>query len=134
VKNTASGGWRHSRKVDAELAGRIVTFAEQRRCEGASWRAIATELGASEIVRRWCGDGTLVLGDQFGSPKSISVDAIGGALGVGSSRGAKTGSCGASTARCAASSCARAREAKTRRIVRPRANPEAEKLDGRSEK
>lgn len=37
-----------------------MAFAEQRRRAGASWKAIATELGACfETVRRWCGGGTL---------------------------------------------------------------------------
>jgi hypothetical protein len=37
------------------LRARVVRFAEQRRSEGRSWMAIATELGARfETVRRWC--------------------------------------------------------------------------------
>lgn len=38
-----------------ELRERLVAFAEARRAEGASWKAIATELGACvETLRRWC--------------------------------------------------------------------------------
>ena len=43
------------KRFEPELRARIVAFAERRRREGASWMAIATELGACfETVRRWC--------------------------------------------------------------------------------
>ena len=49
------------RRFDPELRRRIVAFAGRRRGEGASWQAIATELGACfETVRRWCGGGAIV--------------------------------------------------------------------------
>lgn len=51
------------KRFDAELRRRMVVFAEQRRREGASWKAIATELGACvETVRRWCGVGAPITG------------------------------------------------------------------------
>lgn len=43
-----------------------MAFAEQRRREGASWMAIATELGACfETVRRWCGGGSVAAARQL---------------------------------------------------------------------
>lgn len=43
------------KRYDTALRARVVQFAEQRRSEGRSWMAIATELGARfETVRRWC--------------------------------------------------------------------------------
>jgi hypothetical protein len=59
------GGGR-GKRFDPELRRRIVAFAEQRRREGASWKTIATELGACfETVRRWCGGGALVPARQL---------------------------------------------------------------------
>jgi transposase-like protein len=53
-------GGARGRRFDPELRQRIVAFAEQRRLDGASWAAIATELGACfETVRRWCGGGSI---------------------------------------------------------------------------
>jgi hypothetical protein len=52
-------GRARGKRFDAELRRRIVAFAERRRREGASWMAIATELGACfETIRRWCGGGS----------------------------------------------------------------------------
>lgn len=52
-------GGARGKRFDPELRRRIVAFAERRRREGASWMAIATELGACfETVRRWCGGGS----------------------------------------------------------------------------
>lgn len=43
------------KRYDRALRERVVTFAAERRAEGRSWTAIATELGARfETVRRWC--------------------------------------------------------------------------------
>ena len=43
------------KRFDPALRARVIGFAEQRRSEGASWMAIATELGACfETIRRWC--------------------------------------------------------------------------------
>ena len=51
-------GGARGKRFEPELRRRIVAFAERRRREGASWMAIATELGACfETVRRWCGGG-----------------------------------------------------------------------------
>jgi transposase-like protein len=53
-------GSARGKQFDPELRRRIVAFAEQRRRDGASWMAIATELGACfETVRRWCGGGSI---------------------------------------------------------------------------
>ena len=42
------------RRYSPELRARVAAFAEKRRAEGATWKAIATELGATfETVRRW---------------------------------------------------------------------------------
>lgn len=51
-------GRARGKRFAPELRQRIVVYAERRRREGASWMAIATELGACfETVRRWCGGG-----------------------------------------------------------------------------
>jgi hypothetical protein len=51
-------GRARGKRFAPDLQRRIVVFAERRRREGASWMAIATELGACiETVRRWCGGG-----------------------------------------------------------------------------
>lgn len=43
------------RRYDPALRARVAAFAEKRRAEGATWKAIAAELGATfETVRRWC--------------------------------------------------------------------------------
>jgi hypothetical protein len=43
------------KRYDRALLERVVVFAKQRRTEGRSWAAIATELGARyETIRRWC--------------------------------------------------------------------------------
>lgn len=43
------------KRYERALRERIVAFAEQRRAEGRSWSAIATELGGRfETIRRWC--------------------------------------------------------------------------------
>ncbi|MFO0737348.1 MAG: hypothetical protein U0270_15770 [Labilithrix sp.] len=43
------------KRYDRALRERIVAFAAERRSQGRSWAAIATELGARfETVRRWC--------------------------------------------------------------------------------
>lgn len=53
-------GRARGKRFSPELRGRIVAYAERRRREGASWMAIATELGACfETVRRWCGGGSV---------------------------------------------------------------------------
>lgn len=49
------------KRFDGELRRRMVAFAEDRRRDGASWKTIATELGACvDTVRRWCGGGAPV--------------------------------------------------------------------------
>lgn len=46
---------RRGKRYDRGLRDRIVAFAMQRRAEGRSWMAIATELDARfETIRRWC--------------------------------------------------------------------------------
>ena len=53
-------GRARGKRVDPELRGRIVAFAERRRRDGASWMTIATELDACfETIRRWCGGGSV---------------------------------------------------------------------------
>jgi transposase-like protein len=59
-------GGARGKRFDPELRRRIVAFAEHRRRDGASWAAIATELGACfETVRRWCGGGSLAATRQL---------------------------------------------------------------------
>lgn len=42
------------RRYSPELRARVAAFAAKRRAEGATWKAIAAELGATfETVRRW---------------------------------------------------------------------------------
>lgn len=43
------------KRFEPELRERVIAYAKHRRGEGASWMAIATELGATfETIRRWC--------------------------------------------------------------------------------
>ena len=47
------------RRYPAELRARVVSWANGRRVEGASWEEIKRELGQRfDTVRRWCVDGT----------------------------------------------------------------------------
>ena len=59
-------GGARGKRFEPELRQRIVAFAERRRRDGASWMAIATELGACfETVRRWCGGGRVAKARQL---------------------------------------------------------------------
>jgi hypothetical protein len=65
------------KRFEPELRRRIVAFAERRRREGASWMAIATELGACfETVRRWCGGGTMPAARRLRRVEVVAEPAI----------------------------------------------------------
>lgn len=43
------------KRYPAELKGRVVAWAQERRAAGAAWPVIADELGLGlDTVRRWC--------------------------------------------------------------------------------
>lgn len=79
-------GRTRGKRFDPELRARMVAFAESRRRDGASWMAIATELGACfETVRRWCVASTPTPALRLRPVEVVSDDVV-----VVEARGART--------------------------------------------
>lgn len=77
-RNLRRHGRARGKRFAPELRQRIVVYAERRRREGASWMAIAMDLGACfETVRRWCGGGGVPAARQL---RRVEGRAEGGAV------------------------------------------------------